>query len=303
MSSSARWCGFGIGWIAALPWLASAAGAAPLQYTVVGSESNVRIDMGANASVDFTPDFTELLPGGDDFPFALIMSGFSNTQPTPQSRLTADVGLPDNFYEAHGIVFSDLLIRTANVPGTIQGFGFVSVPLDVTGASFQLLAFSARVSYFDIALDEPFASTLTPTGNANEWLWAGLAHVTLTGELIPVVTVPSVDPVELDPVPFTQSLAIPLAGTFSAIPTGTEITVGVPIDALENQDLSLPTIDQQFDLAELGVVTGSFKLDTLLLTDFSTEIVYRNPTPLPEPSTAPVVALAIAGAMLNRRRG
>ena len=263
----------------------------------------MRVDMGVNAQVDFNPDFTELLPGGDDFPFAANLTGFSNTQPTPQSRVTADVGLPGNFIEANGITFSpDLLIRTANVPGQFQGFGFVSVPLDVTGASFQLLALTARVSFFDVVLDEPFTSALTPTGNPYEWLWSGLANVTLTGELVPMVTVPTVPPVELEPVPFSQSLTIPLAGTFSGIPTGTEITVGIPIDTLENQDLSLPTIEQQFDVAELGVVTGFFKLDTLLLTDFSTEAVYRNATPLPEPSTGPLVALAIAGAALYQRR-
>jgi PEP-CTERM motif len=295
---------FGIGSIAGSLWLASAASAVPLQYGVVVSESNVRVDMGVNAAVDFNPDFTELLPGGNDFPFGGVMNGFSNTFPTPQSKVTADVGLPSSFNGgASGITFSELSIRTANVPGAFSGLGVVSVPLDITGSSFQLLAFGAKVSHFDIVLDDPFSSTLTPTGNPNEWLWAGLANVTLSGEITPLVEVPSVQTLELDPVPFSQAVTIPLAGTFSGNQSGTEITVGIPIDTLENQDLSLPTINQQFKLLQLGLITGFLQLDTLLLTDFSTEIVYRNATtPIPEPSTMPLIGLALAGFAMARRR-
>lgn len=293
----------GIGIIAGSSWIAGGASAAPLLYPVVVSESNVFVSVGASATMDVNPDFTELLPGGDEFPVSASLAGSSNTFPTPASRVIADVGLPGSFDDgANGITFSDLTIKTTNTPGVINGFGSVPVPLDVTGSSYQLVAFSARMSVFQILLDAPFSSALTPSGNPDEWLWAGLANVRLVGILEPIVSIPGQDPVTLGAFPFDQAVTIPLAGTFSGIPSGTEITVGIPLGTLQNQDLSLPEIDEQLDLGGLGLVTGTFHLQDLVLADISTAVVYRNATPIPEPNTVLLLGLGLAGLAVLRRR-
>ena len=48
----------------------------------------------------------------------------------------------------------------------------------------------------------------------------------------------------------------------------------------------------------LGLVTGFFSIEGLVLTDLSTAAVYRNATPIPEPGTAALLALVV----LARRR-
>jgi hypothetical protein len=250
--------------------------------------------------VDVNPDLTEGLPGGDDFPQYGFMSGTSTTRPTLFSTATADVGLPGNM--TGDITFSDLRIQLRDLPGPLSGFGVIAVPLDITGSSIQLLGFNATLSAFDIELNAPFTSSLTPTGNPDEWLWAGLADVTLSGMLWPEVFVPTQGPISLGPYPFSQAVTMPLAGTFAGIPTGTEVNVAIPTGTLQDQDLSLPPIDVPLNLLELGVITAYFHLDTLLLADISTSVVYRNSTPIPEPSTAPLLVLGLVGLAVRRYR-
>lgn len=293
----------GIGIWAASLGVAVPAASVPLTYNVVVTQSNAAINMGLSASMDVNPDFTELVPGGNEFPVGASLVGTQNTFASPLSRITADVGLPGAFDDgAHGIDFSALSIRFVNFPGTFTGFGSVPVPLDVTGSNFQLVAFSARVSTFDIVLDAPFSSPLTPTGNPDEWLWAGLANVRLVGTLEPIVSIPGQEPVTLGAFPFDQPATIPLAGTFQGFPFGTVISVGIPSGTLQNQDLSLPPIDEQLDLLGLGLVTGFFHMEDLVLADISTAVVYHNATPIPEPGTALLLGVGLAAIVVMRRR-
>ena len=76
------------------PGFALEASAIPLSYNVVITESNIGVSMLILGQVDVTPDLTEGLPGGDDFPATALMTGSSNTFPTGASSATADVGLP-----------------------------------------------------------------------------------------------------------------------------------------------------------------------------------------------------------------
>jgi hypothetical protein len=262
----------------------------------------VFVAVGVAAAMDVNPDLTEGLPGGDDFPAAAAMSGQSNTVPTSQSTAVADVGLPGDFNGT--IAFTDLTIKTTNTPGLISGFGSFSVPLDLSGQSFQLVAGSARLSSFEILLDAPFSSPLTATGNPEEYLWEGLANVRLVGTFEPTVTIPTVGVFPLGSFPFDQAVTIPLAGTFSGIPTGTEVTVGIPQDVLNDQDLSLPLIEVQLPLGGLEIlpITGFFVFSDLTLADISTEVVYRNATPIPEPGMALLLGLGLAGLAALRRR-
>src|SRR6185436_8616873 len=112
---------------------------------------------------------------------------------------------------------------------------------------------------FRIDLNAVFSSSLTPSVNPGEWLWAGLADVTLSGTLAPVVQIPTQGDFPLGSFPFSQQATIPLAGTFSGDGTHTEVAVGLQQGALQDQDLSLPLINEQLDLLGLGLVTGIFQ--------------------------------------------
>lgn len=274
----------------------------PLLYNVVTGESNAFLSFGISATMDVNPDFTALLPGGDEFPVGASLVGTDNTTPTPQSRVTADVGYPSFNNGANGIDFTELSIKFANAPGVFTGFGSVPVPLDPLGSNTQLVAFTARMSTFQILLDQPLLSSpLIPIGT-NQWSWAGVANMRLVGILEPMVNIPTMDPVALGQFPFDQTVSIPLAGTFSLLPNGSRVTVSVPLDTLSNLDLSLPEIDEQLDLLGLGLVTGFFHMENLTLVDLSTAVVYRNTsTIIPEPNTSLLFGLGLVGLGVVRR--
>jgi hypothetical protein len=124
----------------------------------------------------------------------------------------------------------------------------------------------------------------------------------ISGTLNPQLLLPAQQSVAPGPTPFSQAVMLPLAGTFSSAVDGTRINVGIPSDALHDQDLSLPPIDQSVDLLDLGLVTLTYHLDTLVLPDISSSIVYRNATPIPEPGTGLLLALGLAGLAVRRAR-
>ena len=99
---------------------------------------------------------------------------------------------------------------------------------------------------------------------------------------------------------------MPLAGTFSGDGTGTRVTLGIPLDVLQDQSLALPPINVPLNLGTLpaplnGLVTGNFSLSGLVLGDLATAIVYQNATPIPEPNTAALLAIGLVGVALRRR--
>lgn len=300
------WRGLALLALAALPLaLPPAAAAEPFEYRAVPDESNVSTYAGLSFVLDVNPDFTELLPGGDDFPLFANLSGFSNTFASPASRLTAEVGLPD--VVGSEISFSTLRLNVPNVPGTLIGGDIIRVPLDLTGSPIQLISFTATVSKLDIVLNEPFSSTLTPIGE-DEWAWAGLANVHITGEINPTVNVPTMDPVALVPVPFEQDAMLPLFGTFGGDDMATWVTLGAEIDPLVDPPIEIapdPTF-QQFDIGELGLVTGFLSLNAFAIQELSTDVFYLNddqPLPLPEPGGVAMLAVgALALGALSRTR-
>jgi PEP-CTERM motif len=266
--------------------------AVPLNYQVVVAESDINTTMSAAATVDINPDLL------NQFPQFGTLTGTSTTKPTSSSHAVADVGLPGSFNNgAGGITFSQLTFTTLLAPGVMDGFGAISVP-----GGIQLIAYTAKVASLSITLDAPFSSSLTPIG-AGEWAWAGVANVTISGIIAPTVTIPTVQEVALGPYPFSQAITMPLAGTFSGDGTGTRVTLGIPVDALHNQSLTLPAIAVPVDLGGLVPgVGGVFSLSGLVLTDLTAAVVYSNSTPIPEPNTAALLALGLIGIALRRRK-
>ncbi len=284
---------------------AASASAAPLLYKVVQEDSEIEATFRVGYDVDVSLDPLNAFPQSGD------LVGTSTTFPSGLSRVIADVGLPDGFNDgANGITFSQLSIITNNLPGELTSVGLISVPLSLTGEPTQAIAFFASVSNFSIVLNAPFTSTtFTPSVNPNEWLWTGVGNVTISGTLKPHVEIPTVQTIDFPDTPFSQVLDVPLLGTFSGDNTSTKIQVGIPINTLHNLNLGLPAIDQNLDIGGLispllaGLITTSFHLDTLVLGDISTSVVYVNDTqPIPEPGTAPLVGLGLVGLAIRRRR-
>lgn len=266
--------------------------AAPAFYLVQPNESDIGLTASAFLTVDSDPDPL------DQFPDFHQVTGTSTSSPTFASSAIVDVGLPGNFNDgANGITFSSLSIVYADTHRS-QVLGGVALP---TGGTPQLAGAYFDIEGFSIVLDAPFSASLTPGANPNEYLWAGTASVTVSGDLSATFEIPTVQSVSSPSTPFSQSLTVALAGTFSGDQTGTEVTVGIPTDDLQNLNLSIPPFSDTIDL--LGLFDISIDFQDFLIANASGAVVYRNNSvPIPEPGTAALLGIGLLALGLRRRR-
>ena len=285
---------YALGALALLLTLASSGSAAPLVYNIVRSESSVATSALLVARADVEPDPL------NQFPQAVNMFGDSTSQPTFGTTLTADVGLPGGFNDgANGITISQMEINYFEV---LQLFSLGSIPLPLGGGASQAVAFVANVGNLNITLDPPpLTSPLIATGNPGEYLWAGTANLTISGELSPSIIIPTVQTIDLPATPFSQSVPVALEGTFYGDASGTRVVVGIPPDAIQNLDVSLPPIQETVDPLGLGLVSITFSFTEFGFAALNGSFVYTNPTPIPEPGTFALLCLGLAGLSALRR--
>jgi hypothetical protein len=285
---------YALGALALLLTLASSGSAVPLIYNIVPSESSVSTSTFLVARADVAPDPL------NQFPQAVNMFGDSTSQPSFGTTLTADVGLPGGFNNgANGITISQMEINYFEV---LQLFSLGSIPLPLGGGASQAVAFVANVGNLNITLDPPgLTSELIATGNPGEYLWAGTANLTISGELSPSIIIPTVQTIDLPATPFSQSVPVALEGIFSGDAFHTEVTVGIPPDAIQNLNVSLPTIEQTVDPLGLGLVSLTFSFTDFGFAALNGSFVYTNPTPIPEPGTVALLCLGLAGFSALRR--
>lgn len=230
-------CGF---ILAAGTLAAASASAAPLLYRIVGPQQVINVIVAADAVVTYGPP---LLP-----PVTVpLLDGTSILTGRAQGTATADVGLPGAFMGgANGVVVSSGQLDTTFTESVIlftDIFGQlppIPSPVPLVGAALVV-----HIAELELVLDGPLSSPLVPSGEPNEFLWAGDAPLTVNGSLNLSVAIPGQDPIGLpEPVPFSVPLSPgALAGAFSGDATSTTLDVGVEALDLEPELSAGVTID------------------------------------------------------------
>jgi hypothetical protein len=272
--------------------LASApAQAADLLYRIERT-SVVSGSLTIDGAVDMEPDLAEA------FPMSLLASGRTNSQPS--GTIVADVPLANPTgnpitFESGTITFPALGRVIAN------GIAVLPVPplpgLPVGGTT--LFAMTFDLGDLTFVIEPPFTTTaLFPTGEG-QWTFGALATGTLSGTVSPELLIPTMDPVVLGPVPIEPTaVVLPIVGTFSGGPEGTQLTIGLD-DAVEQLRVELVVETLDFVLVP-GLVEFHATLDTLTLgSDTDLLIAATNATPLPASPGGPSCGLGAEIALLG----
>ena len=285
------------------------AAATPLVYTVDPS-STITGSLKATFNVSITA--TCFLVCGSAFTGSGSVGGASGAPlaSTPSGTLTADWGSPA---WSNSITFSSLALDNPN-PGSASGSFSIGLPLGLTAN------FNGVVNISDISVG--LGSTLTvsplspsqPVPGSGPWTSSAVANLVLgataggsvTGTgLFSFVnfTIPSFSFGGTGP-----GSPVPIAGTLSRAFSGpNEVGSELAFDAmgaainLGPQPSTTITVNQNVGLG-VTIKSVTLMLTSLSLSDINAHVVATNPTVIPEPSTAALLGLGLAGIALRRRR-
>ena len=221
------------GLVAASGMLALAASAAAEPLTYVLQRDLLQVTVDGQLQTAFVPP-----PG---VPLTSVTTdGISSMTARPSGTAQCDTGLPDSFnggtqegiyidiFEAHvdvqeaGVLLTDLFapLVAALPPGTL--------PVPLVG-----FAGVVDIADLDVSMVAPLSSNLFSLPDPNEYDWAGVAGLRISGTLNLIVAIPGQDPIAVsDPIPFDQVVnPAALAGSFGGDtvgdPTSTTLWVGL----------------------------------------------------------------------------
>jgi hypothetical protein len=270
----------------ALVVAAGSAAAEPLNYNLLRA-ALTRVLVDGHLRVTYTP------PLGLGEPVSYLVIGSTDLSGSNSGLAVADVGLPDQFAGgANGLLLSAFDAQTSfDQPATLFTNVFdglvtllPELPIPLAGAVVTFDIADLQVSSLG-----PLESDFLSLGEPNQWHWAGVTPLHVSGQLNLLLTIPSREPIQFASGSFGVSSSDgALAGSFTGDATSTTLVVGLE-DATVNPETDELLQEHVIDLSPLGVVT--LKLNRLRLAVNGSYTGVNRQYGLPEPAPPPPAAV------------